>query len=215
VVYSRDLGGLTPVEGEVADICAAAAARLAELGAAVEEGGPDLRDARAIFRVLRAGQLVGDLAPIVEAHRDKVRREVLWNVDLGRKLGADELAGAERGRAALYRRVAAFFDTHDLLVTPAAVVAPFDVDIRALDEVDGVKLDNYYEWYSIAYAITLTSLPAIVVPCGFTRAGLPVALQLVGRPRGEAALLGAAHLAEQVFGIADRLPIDPRPPSAP
>jgi amidase len=112
----------------------------------------------------------------------------------------------------LYQRAAAFFEEYDLLVTPAAVVAPFDVDIHALDEVEGVKLDNYYEWYSIAYAITLTSLPAISLPCGFTRSGLPVALQIVGPPRGEARLLGAARMMEQVFRLASRMPIDPMPP---
>jgi amidase len=212
VAYSRDLGGLTPVAREVGEICAAAVARFAEIGAVVEEGCPDLRDARAIFKVLRANQLVGDLGPIVDAHRDHVRKEVLWNMDLGRKLTADDIADAERRRGLLSQRASAFFETHDLLVTPAAIVAPFDVDIRALDEVEGVKLDNYYEWYSIAYAITLTSLPAISLPCGFTKSGLPVALQLVGPPRGEARLLGAARLMEQVFGIAGRMPIDPMPP---
>ena len=211
VAYSRDLGGLTPVAAEVADICAAAAARFAEIGATVEEACPDFSDARDIFRDLRANQLVGDLAPIVDANRERVRPEVLWNMDLGKKLDAGRLAAAERGRGALYGRAAAFFEAWDLLVTPAAIVAPFDVDIRALDEVEGVKLPNYYEWYAIAYAITLTSLPAIVVPCGFTRAGLPVGLQVVGPPRGEARLLAAAALMEQVFGIAGRLPIDPRP----
>jgi len=212
VAYSRDLNGLTPVAREVAEICAAAVARFSEIGAVVEEGCPDLRDARPIFRVLRANQFVGDLGPIVDANRERVRREVIWNMDLGKKVTAEELADAERRRGQLYRRAAAFFDHYDLLVTPAAIVAPFAVDIRALDEVEGVKLDNYYEWYSIAYAITLTSLPAISLPCGFTTTGLPVGLQLVGPPRGEARLLGAARMMEQVFGIAPRLPIDPMPP---
>ena len=212
VAYSRDLNGLTPVAREVAEICAAAVVRFSEIGAVVEEGCPDLRDARPIFRVLRANQFVGDLGPIVDANRERVRREVIWNMDLGKKMTAEDLADAERRRGQLYRRAAEFFDNYDLLVTPAAIVAPFDVDLRALDEVEGVKLDNYYEWYSIAYAITLTSLPAISLPCGFTRTGLPVGLQLVGPPRGEARLLGAARMMEQVFGIAPRLPIDPMPP---
>lgn len=212
VAYSRDFDGLTPVAGEVAEICAAAVQRFTEIGAGVEEACPDLRDARAIFKVLRANQLVGDLAPIVDANRERVRREVLWNIDLGKKMTAEEVGDAERRRGELYLRAARFFDDHDLLVTPAAIVAPFDVDIRALDEVEGVKLDNYYEWYSIAYAITLTSLPAISLPCGFTRAGLPVGLQIVGPPRGEARVLAAAALMEQVLGIASRLPIDPLGP---
>lgn len=212
VAYSRDLGGLTPVASEVAEICAGAVARFADIGARVEEDCPDLRDARAIFKVLRANQLVGDLAPVVDANRDRVRREVLWNMDLGKKVSAEDLADAARRRGQLYLRAAAFFDDYDLLVTPAAIVAPFDADIRALDEVEGVKLGNYYEWYSISYAITLTSLPAISLPCGFTKAGLPVGLQIVGPPRGEARLLGAARMLEDVLGIASRLPIDPGPP---
>lgn len=212
VAYSRDLDGLTPVAREVAEICAASMARFSEIGATVEEACPDLHDARAIFKVLRANQFVGDLAPIVDANRERVRKEVVWNMDLGKKMTAGDIADAERRRGQLYQRAAAFFEDYDFLVTPAAIVAPFDVDIRALDEVEGVKLDNYYEWYSIAYAITLTSLPAISLPCGFTKGGLPVGLQIVGPPRGEARLLGVARMMEQVFGIAARLPIDPMPP---
>jgi amidase len=211
VGYSRDLMGLTPVSREVADICDAAVQRFAGIGATVEEACPDLREARDIFRVLRANQLVGDLAPIIDANRERVRKEVVWNMELGKKTTADDIAHADRRRGALYARAAAFFDDFDLLVTPAAIVPPFDVRIRALDEVDGVKLDNYYEWYAIAYAITLTSLPALVLPCGFTSTGLPVGLQMVGPPRGEAQLLAAAHLMELLFGIAGRLPIDPMP----
>ena len=75
----------------------------------------------------------------------------------------------------------------------------------------GHKFENYFDWYTIAYAITVTSLPALSVPCGFTESGLPVGLQVVGPPRGEAALLGAAALFEQALGIACQLPIDPRP----
>ncbi len=212
VAFSSDLDGFTPVAKEVAEIFAAAASRFSEIGADVERACPDLRDARPIFKVLRANQFVGDLAPVIDANRDRVRREVVWNLDHGKKLTAEDLADAERRRGLLYQRAASFFDKYDLLLTPAAIVAPFDVKIRALDEVEGVKLDNYYEWYSIAYAITLTSLPAISLPCGFTRDGLPIGLQIVGPPRGEARVLAAARLMEQVFGIAERLPIDPMPP---
>jgi amidase len=77
--------------------------------------------------------------------------------------------------------------------------------------VEGHTFDSYFEWYTISYAITITSCPAISVPCGFTPDGLPIALQLVGRPRGEFALLGASALFEEMMGIAGQLPIDPRP----
>ena len=212
VAYSADLNGLTPVEAEVAEVCAAAAQRFSELGAVVEEACPDLGDARDIFHVLRANQFVGDLAPIVEENRSQVKPEVVWNLEEGYKLTAESLAAAERARSRLYARVVKFFETYDLLVTPATVVSPFDVDIRAIDEVAGHQFENYFDWYTIAYAITVTSLPALSLPCGFTGNGLPVGLQVVGPPRGEAPLLSAAGLIEDVLGLAAQLPIDPRPP---
>ncbi len=203
-----------PVAREVAEICAAAGERFAELGAHVEEACPDLSDAPGIFHALRANLFVGDLTPIVQAHRDQVKPEIVWNLEQGLKLTAETLGEAERARGRLYARVAEFFQTYDLLVSPATSVASFGVDIRAIDEVEGHKFDNYFVWFTIAYAITVTSLPAISVPCGFTGDGLPVGLQLVGPPRGEARLLAAAALIERVFGIAGQLSIEPRPGAA-
>ncbi len=211
VAYSPDLGGITPVARDVASICEVAAQRFADLGAEVEEACPDLSDAREIFHVLRANQFVGDLTEIIQENRDQVRPEVVWNLEQGQKLTLDDLARAERARGKLYLRVAKFFETYDLLITPATIVAPFDVDIKAIDEVDGHKFENYFDWYTIAYAITATSLPALSLPCGFTATGLPVGLQIVGPPRGEASLLGQAALMESILNIAGQLPIDPQP----
>jgi len=75
--------------------------------------------------------------------------------------------------------------------------------------VQGVKFDNYFAWAYLAFAITLTGCPAVSVPCGFTRSGLPVGLQIVGPPRGEAQVLSAAALFEGVHDFARRVPIDP------
>ena len=211
VAYAPDLGGIVPVAKDVAEVCAAAAARFSELGAEVEEACPDLSDAHDIFQVLRAYELVSDLAPLLDDHRDEIKPEVVWNIEQGLKLTAEELGRADRARAALYYRVAEFFETYDLLVSPATIVPPFDVDIRYVTEVEGHTFDSYFEWYTISYAITITSCPAISVPCGFTPDGLPIALQLVGPPRGEFALLGASALFEEMMGIAGQLPIDPRP----
>ena len=64
--------------------------------------------------------------------------------------------------------------------------------------------------FAITFAISMTSCPVISIPCGFTKDALPVGLQVVGRPRGEAALLRAAQHLEQIFAITEKLPIDPR-----
>ncbi len=103
-----------------------------------------------------------------------------------------------------------FFETHDILVCPAASVTPFPVDQRYVEEIDGQPCETYIDWFSITFALTLTSCPIVSLPCGFSADGLPVGVQLVGKPRGEAALLRAAHRLEEIIGIAKRLPIDPR-----
>jgi amidase len=99
-------------------------------------------------------------------------------------------------------------------LSPATIVPPYPVEQRFVAELGDHKFDNYVEWLSIAYAITLTGYPAVSVPAGFTQEALPVGLQLVGGPRGEADLLSAANLYEELTGFADLVPMDPRAPRA-
>jgi amidase len=193
----------------VREICAAAARRIEALGVAVGEQAPDFAGARETFDTLRAFRFATTRADLLARHRDRLKPEVIWNIEAGLKLNADEIGRATRERAALYQRVAAFFETHDLLVTPCVIVPPFDVDTRWVEEVGGERFRTYVDWLGITYFITLTSCPAISIPCGFTKEGLPVGLQLVGRPRGDAALLSAARAIEEVLGLAARVPIDP------
>jgi len=211
VAFSADLG-IGPVDAEVRDLCAAAARRFGEAGAAVEEACPDFSGAVECFGVLRAVGFVAGHREHYEAHRDKLKPDVIWNIERGMALTADDVARAELARGALYHRVVDFFRSYDLLLCPAACVPPFDVKTRWLKELNGVAFDNYVEWIRMTYAITLTSCPALSLPCGFTRDGRPVGLQMVGRPRGEAELLGFAAALEEILDIAKLIPIDPRPP---
>ena len=122
-----------------------------------------------------------------------------------------DVAQALTERGALYQRVTAWFEDYDVLAAPAAIVPPFDVDIRYLEKLGDHDFGNYVDWLYITFAITLTGLPVISVPCGFTASGLPVGIQLVGRPRGEAELIRYASKFEEIVGLADMVPIDPRP----
>ncbi|MGH6719408.1 MAG: amidase, partial [Alphaproteobacteria bacterium] len=209
VAWSPDLG-IVPVEREVRDVCAAAARRFEAMGARVDEACPDFSGAAETFQTLRAHGFAVTKAEHYARHRDKLKPEIVWNIEKGRRQSIDDVARAEAARGALYHRAVAFFRTYDLLVTPGAVVAPFDKSIPWVTEVDGIRFTNYVDWLILPGAITLTACPAIVVPCGLTAAGLPVGLQIVGPPRAEAAVLAAAKLFEDATGLAGRVPIDPR-----
>jgi len=210
IAYSPDLG-ITPVDPEVAAITRKAAARFAEAGAIVEEAHPDLREAHECFHVLRAFDFALSKAALLRSKRDLLKPEVIWNIEEGLKLTVEQLERAEAQRVAMTARTLEFFGTYDLLLTPATIVAPFPVENRYVAECAGKKFDNYVEWLGIVYAITLVCCPALSLPCGFTASGLPVGLQMVAAPRGEAQLLAGAKLLEDVLGVRGTTPIDPRP----
>ena len=205
VAFSADLGFM-PVDPQLVDICRAAANRFADMGAWVEEACPDFGEAMPAFQTLRAAGYAAGMQTLLATHRAQLKPEVVWNIERGLALDAAAIGAAEAARGSLYHACAAFFRDYDLLLSPMTIVPPFPAALRWVEEANGHRFDNYVEWMGLACAVTLTSLPALSVPAGFTADGLPVGLQMVGRPRGEAALLGAAHRLEQASG-GNRLPV--------
>ena len=209
VAYSPDLG-ITPVDPEVAAITRKAASRFAEAGVIVEEAHPDLRDAHECFHVLRAFDFAISKAALLRSKREYLKPEVIWNIEEGLKLSVEKIERAEAQRVAMAARTLEFFKTYDLLLTPATIVAPFPIENRYVAECAGKKFDNYVEWLGIVYAITLACCPALSLPCGFTASGLPVGLQMVAAPRGEAPLLAGAKALEDILGVRGTTPIEPK-----
>jgi amidase len=176
----------------------------------VEEAHPDLREAHECFQVLRAFDYVISKAQLLRDHRDKLKPEVIWNIEKGLGLKISDVERAEAQRTAMVARTLKFFGQYDLLLTPATIVAAFPIEQRYLTECAGKKFDNYVEWLAIAYAITLACCPALSLPCGFTSEELPIGLQIVGPPRSEGRVLAGAKLLEDMLGLRDHVPIEPR-----
>jgi amidase len=212
VAFTADYNGRMPIDRE---ICTKAVRRFEELGCIVEEASPDIGVADEAFHILRGQHFVVDRERQLRSHRDKLKPDIIWNTERGLNQTPSDIARAERERAAFYRRMVEFFGAYDLLVTPGALTPAFDVNLRNAPTIGGQKLDNYMGGSTLTAVITLSACPAIALPCGFDQYGRPVGLQLVGKPRGEAALLQAASLFEQLLGPHRLLPIDPRPGSVP
>ncbi len=215
VAFTVDFGGQVPVDRETREICTMAARRFEALGAVVEEASPDLGNIAEAFMALRAQHYVVDRELMLATHRDMIKQDIIWNTEQGLKQTPSQIAAAERERAALFRRTAQFFATYDLLVTPGASTPAFDVNLRMPAAIDGRKLEHYLGASLITAATTVMGLPSMAIPCGFDRYGRPVGLQLVGRHRGEAAMLQAAVLFERAVGVQPGVPVDPRPGTAP
>ena len=204
VGFSANLG-LRSVDPEVAAVCQAAALRFKDMGCTVDVASPDFSGAIDSFQVLRAllfADVRGDLLP---GECARISPDIVWNIEKGQALTAAEVIRAQRDRNALFHRVARFFDEYDLLVCPTVAVPPFPVEQRFPTEIAGERLTTYIDWMFLTFVITLTGCPAISLPCGLTREGLPVGLQLVGRPHGDAELLGVARLLEQALDFTPRV----------
>jgi amidase len=205
IAWSRDLGGL-PVDRRVTATLDAQRATFDALGCRVEDGQPDFGEARQVFQVMRALNFATRYGPLLERHRDKIKDTVIWNTEEGLKLTAREIGEADLQRTRLYHRVREFMERHEFLLIPAAQVPPFDVTQPYVTEINGVRLPTYIDWMRVCSDITVTGLPAISVPAGFTDDGLPVGLQIVGRHQDEWGVLQLAHAFEQATGFHRRRP---------
>jgi amidase len=138
--------------------------------------------------------------------RDKMNPNLVWNIEQGFTLTPQRIAEAEKERTNIYRRVWDFFNRFDLLLTPTVAVPPFPVEMSYPQEINGKAMDNYTDWLLMTYAITITGYPAISIPCGFTKEGFPVGLQIVGRKLAEATVLKAAAAFEALAPWHEKKP---------
>ncbi len=196
IAWSKDLGG-RPIDAENSSITESQKHVFERLGCIVEDDEPDLTTTDEIFRAFRAYSFGIKHQAHLRDHRDKMKATVIWNVEQGLTMTAIDLAHAERKRTRLWEQVMLFFEKYEFLALPVTSVPPFSVEDEYVTEINGVKLETYLDWMWPCYTISVTGLPAISVPAGFTKTGLPVGLQLVGRPRDEMGLLQLAYAFEQ------------------
>lgn len=206
--FSMDLG-FAAVSRKVQHALRAALDRLATAGLSIAEDPVDLSATDTCFRTLRAFQFAAMRRDALIQHRDKLKPEVVWNIEEGLKLSALPLADAEASRATIRAGFLAYLDRHSFLITPTAPVLPFPVTERYVSEIDGVAQATYLDWLALGYAITVTGCPAISVPCA-----PGVGLQIVGPPHAEDKLLSFAAWVEEVLRAGLSTPIDPRGPEA-
>ena len=206
IAWTPDLAGLIPVDAEVAAIAEGATRVFRSLGARVDPGSPDFAEVNEIVLGTRGVSMVASFAHHLPRWKAQMQKGLVWNIEQGLGLTPAEIGRAEVQRAALWQRVRAFMETRDLLLLPTTSVPPFPAEQPYPTEINGKPLDNYIQWAFLTYGITLTGLPAISVPCGFTQSGLPVGLQIVGRRHQEAAVLRAAAAFEAAAPWADRIP---------
>jgi len=200
VAWCPGLGGL-PLDSRVRDVLKGQRQTFFDLGCVVEDAVPVLTGADEVFLTLRAWHYWHTLGPLLEHHRDKMKPEAVWQIELGRNLTGDNIAQAMHLHGELLQRMRRFQEKYQFIICAVNQVPPFDADLDWPHEIDGVKMATYLDWMKSAYWITSTFCPAISVPPGCTADRLPVGIQLVGRHRDDLGVLQLAHAFEQMTGF--------------
>jgi aspartyl-tRNA(Asn)/glutamyl-tRNA(Gln) amidotransferase subunit A len=194
IAYSATLG-YAKVDPEIADKVAAAAQRFAELGAQVEACDPGFADPQDVFEMFFFTAMAATLDGIPPAQYTDMDPGYLRCAALGRRFSGTDLIKGWGARDALGRHMNAFHQRFDLLLTPGLPLPAFAAGIEFPPE-RGCR--SWFDWSPFCFPFNFTQQPAAMVPCGFTSAGLPVALQIVGPRYREDLVLQASRAYEAV-----------------
>lgn len=169
-----------------------------------------LGDADRAFDVLRAESFVAAFAETFRVAPHTLGPNVRANLEMAAAISLADRAWAHLAQSRIARRFADAFQRYDLILAPTSPLSPFPWTELFAGRIDGQAMRNYYQWLGLTYVVTLATNPALSLPCGRDEHGMPFGLQVVGRLRGETALLSASRALEQAFE-ADPALCRPRP----
>ena len=212
VGWLGNLNGYLPMESGVLEVCQDALKVLETTGCSVDTTHlgmqpEEIWDAWLVWRKALAGASTGAYAHLPN-WREKVKPEAQWEYDQSLDLTGTQLMKASAARTRYYQSMIDLFESFDVLAIPAAQVWPFDIKERWPQNIAGRTMDTYHRWMEVVIYPTFAGLPAISVPAGFNAQGLPMGLQLIGKPKGDFELLQVAHAYE----MATQDLIQKRPP---
>jgi amidase len=213
VGWLADLAGYLPMESGILETCQQGLQRLAALGCGVDGPSPEFApdEVWQAWLVWRRMLVATRVAPYLAMPngRAMIKPEALWEHDQAANLSGTEFMQASVRRSRFYQQMLAMFEQYDVLALPSAQVWPFAAELRWPDRINQREMDTYHRWMEVAIYATFAGLPCVSVPVGFSPEGLPMGMQLIGRPRDDRLLLQLAFAYEQVA----RDVLDVRPPN--
>jgi amidase len=193
--------GYLPIDPGILDLCRKSFQAFAAAGCVVEPAKPDFDMAKLwdAWLTLRHSLSAGGLA---SSYRDpnkraKLKPEIQWEIAGGLNVTAMEFQQACEVRSDWYRALARLFERYDYLLLPSAQVFPFDAGEHWPKEINGQKMDTYHRWMEVVIGPTMAGLPAFNVPVGFGQGGLPMGMQVIGKPHADRSVLQMAYAYEQ------------------
>ena len=196
-----DLRGYLPMEPGILDVCEQGLRRFEGLGCTVQPIalGTAPEPVWQAWLAWRRALVAARIAPFLvnPNNRARIKPEALGEHDQAATLSGNELMAASAQRTAFYNHLLTLFEQHDFLALPTAQVWPFDAALRWPQHINGVEMDTYHRWMEVVIYATFAGLPSISIPVGFDARGLPMGMQIIGRPQADMEVLQLAQGYEQ------------------
>jgi amidase len=205
VAWSQHLGGI-PFEPEIRRVIDGNRHIFEELGCIVEEAEPDFAGVEQAFPALRYAGNHARSAPLVREHPEWVKDTIKFEVAEAERMTGADVGRALARQARMYQQSRQFFERYEYFILPVTQVVPFDVTVPYPTQIAGTSMTTYIDWMRSCWYVSFMANPAISVPAGFTAAGLPTGIQIVGRHHDEWSVLQMAHAFEQATGHGKKRP---------
>jgi aspartyl-tRNA(Asn)/glutamyl-tRNA(Gln) amidotransferase subunit A len=204
IAWSPDFG-TAEVDTSVLSLTESAVKVFVSLGCRVDMAHPDTSGTMEAFSTQTGAAIVAQLYDKLGEWGKYFDPGLISRIEQNANLLASDYVKARMKHLEFWEKMRVFFEKYDLLITPTLAVPPFKVGIYRPEEINGKKIESY-SWVPFTFPFNITGQPAASVPCGFTDAGLPVGLQIVGKRYDEATVLKAAAAFEKVRSWSNRIP---------
>ena len=181
IAYAGNFGGIVPVDPEVEILVKSAAARFEQLGFTIEEDCFDASDIKEIVTGTRGFGMVARYADRFDAHSDLMTDQLVNQVSAALELSVRDVVRSEKLRTQYWHNVRKFMQRYDFIVAPSVGAPPFRLDEPFPSQVGGKAVERFQDVFLATYIFSVTGLPMISLPCGTTRDGRPVGMQVIAK----------------------------------
>jgi amidase len=197
--------GVAPVAKDVRSRFASVCDALSQI-ADVEEVSPDCGGAIEAFRTLRAAHISDSYGALLRDRRAELTPTVIWNIEAGGQLTAQDYLAAERRRTAVYRSFRRLMARKDFIVVPAASVFPWNNDIGDVTRIDDMSLDTPIDYLAVTFIVSLVGFPVLTLPTPRRPDQKPFGVQIIAAPGQESKLFAFGRRIEEQLGFCHRRP---------
>ena len=210
IAYCPDLGGVVPVDPDVESLCRNAVRTFESLGCHVEEVAFDASGLREIIAGTRGFGMIARFGERFAKDKHLMTTPLRRQIEAALSMDVATIARAEKLRTEYWHRIRKLMQKFDYLIAPSCGALPFRLDQPLPDKVGDKQIENFYDVFLLAYGFSITGLPIVAMPCGFSQSGSPVGVQIVAnRHREDLALEAASAYTAARPGIMRRPAIDP------